>query len=174
MWMLRMAFSFADLMRHIVICAFKNLYLLAMMKKEILPAVSAIILNEDLEILMQRRMDTKKWCIISGHVEFGESVEEAMTREILEETNLQSEVVRLIGVYSSPTYTTYFYPDRIVQYVVTYFEVKLKDKIMPGLTNSESVEFAYFPLDRIPTEIDLINPFWLTDALDVTAKAFIR
>ncbi len=89
------------------------------MRQEILPAVSAIIFNESKKILLQRRMDTKKWCVISGHVEFGESVEEAIVREVLEETNVKSEVVRLIGVYSSPAYTTYFYPERMVQYVVT-------------------------------------------------------
>lgn len=145
-----------------------------MTKKEILPAVSAIILNENQEILMQRRMDTKKWCIISGHVEFGESVEEAIIREVMEETNVQCKVERLIGVYSSPAYTTYYYPDRTVQYVVTYFAVKLSGQIQPGLTNSESIEFAYFPLDRLPEEIDLINPFWLTDALAAQSHAFIR
>jgi 8-oxo-dGTP diphosphatase len=145
-----------------------------MLRKEILPAVSAIILNEKREVLLQRRKDTKKWCIISGHVEFGESVEEAMIREVLEETNVKSEVVRLIGVYSSPDYTTYFYADRTVQYVVTYFEVKLKEQIQPGLSNSESEEFAYFPLDKLPKEIDLINPNWLSDALDYNSGAFIR
>jgi 8-oxo-dGTP diphosphatase len=145
-----------------------------MIKKEILPAVSAIILNESGEVLMQRRMDTKKWCVISGHVEFGESVEEAIIREVFEEVNVKSEVVRLIGVYSSPEYTTYFYPDRTVQYVITYFEVKLNGAVQRDLTNGESVEFAYFPADKLPKDIDLINPFWLTDALAVTAKAFIR
>lgn len=119
-------------------------------------------------------MDTKKWCIISGHVEFGESVEDAMIREVFEEINVKSEVVRLIGIYSSPTYTTYFYPDRTVQYVVTYLEVKVYGQVLPNLTNGESVEFAYFPQNKLPKDIDLINPFWLTDALDVTAKAFIR
>src|ERR1043165_3279254 len=117
------------------------------MVKEILPAVSAIIMNDNREILMQKRMDTKKWCIISGHVEFGESVEEAMIREIQEETNVTGEVVRLIGVYSSPKYTTYYYPDRIVQYVVTYFEVRLLGQIESGFANSETEEFGYFPLD---------------------------
>jgi 8-oxo-dGTP diphosphatase len=151
-----------------------NIYLLSMIRQEILPAVSAIILNENREILMQKRTDTKKWCIISGHVEFGETVEEAMTREIFEETNVQGEVVRLIGVYSSPAFTTYYYPERIVQYVVTYFEVKLREQIQSGFANNESEEFAYFPLDALPKEIDLINPFWLTDALAETASAFIR
>jgi 8-oxo-dGTP diphosphatase len=144
-----------------------------MKSREILPAVSAIIFNEHREILMQKRMDTKKWCIISGHVEFGESVEEAMIREVMEEINVQSEVTRLIGVYSSPIYTTYFYPEKTVQYVVTYFEVKLRGQIQHGFTNGESEEFAYFPLNKLPKEIDLINPNWLSDALDV-ARVFIR
>jgi len=144
------------------------------MKKEILPAVSAIIFNENREVLLQRRKDTKKWCVISGHVEFGESIEEAMIREVMEETNVRSEVVRLIGVYSSPVYTTYYYPDRTVQYVVTYFEVRLKDSIQQGLTNSESEEFAYFPADQLPQETDLMNPNWLADALDANAGVFIR
>lgn len=144
------------------------------MRNEILPAVSAIILNEKGEVLMQRRTDTKKWCIISGHVEFGESVEQAIIREVMEETNTCSEVVRLIGVYSSPLYTTYYYPDRTVQYVVTYFEVKLGGEIRPGFTNHESEEFGYFPVDNLPLEIDLINPYWLSDALSKDAFGFIR
>lgn len=143
------------------------------MKQEILPAVSAIILNDNQEVLLQKRMDTKKWCIISGHVEFGESVEQAIIREIKEETNVDGEVVRLIGVYSSPQYATYFYPDKTVQYVVTYFEVKLKAEIQPGLINSESAAFAFFAPDNLPEPIDLIHPFWLQDALAAT-NAFIR
>jgi 8-oxo-dGTP diphosphatase len=144
------------------------------MRKEILPAVSAIILNENGEVLLQKRMDTKKWCIISGHVEFGESVEEAIIREIKEEANVEGEVVRLIGVYSSPKYATYFYPDKTIQYVVTYFEVKLKGEIQLSITNAESAGFAYFAPDKLPEPIDLIHPFWLQDALAATKNAFIR
>lgn len=144
-----------------------------MIRKEILPAVSAVIFNDNGEILMQRRRDTNKWCIISGHVEFGESVEEAIIREVWEEANVKSEVARLIGVYSSPVYTTYFHGDRTVQYVVTYFEVKLTEEIQPGISNHESIEFAYFPLDNMPADIDLINPNWLADALD-SKTVFIR
>jgi 8-oxo-dGTP diphosphatase len=144
------------------------------LKKEILPAVSAIILNDKGEILMQKRVDTRKWCIISGHVEFGESVEEAIIREVHEEANVRCEVVRLIGVYSSPQYTTYYYTDRTVQYVVSYFEVRLLGPIQADITNAETEKFSYFPLDALPQEIDLINPFWLTDALAESTKAFVR
>jgi len=64
------------------------------MKTEILPAVSAIIFNEQGDVLLQRRKDTGKWCIISGHVEFGESIEQAIVREIQEELGVASSVKR--------------------------------------------------------------------------------
>jgi 8-oxo-dGTP diphosphatase len=143
-------------------------------KKEILPAVSAVIFNEQGEILLQRRSDTGKWCIISGHVEFGETVEQAILREVQEETEVSSEIVRLIGVYSSPEYTTYFYPDRVVQYVVTYFELKLLGEIREGLKNTESEAFAYFAPHQLPADLDLVNPNWLADALDPDLGVFIR
>jgi 8-oxo-dGTP diphosphatase len=37
-----------------------------------------------------------------GFVEAGETVEEAVVRETLEETGLRTRVVRLLGVYSDP------------------------------------------------------------------------
>lgn len=143
-------------------------------KKEILPAVSAAIFDERKSLLLQKRKDTGKWCIVSGHVEFGETVQQAMLREVLEETGARSEIVRLIGVYSTPQYSTYYYPDRTVQYVVTFFEVRLLDPIPAGLHNAESEAFAYFAPDRLPAELDLVNPNWLADALDPQAGVFVR
>lgn len=146
----------------------------AMKTNEILPAVSAMIFNDRGEILLQRRRDTGKWCIISGHVEFGESIEEAIVREIREEIGVTSLVKRLIGVYSSPAYTTYYYADRTVHYVVTYFEVELLESIAVGVTNIETAEVAYFSPDNLPDDLDLVNPNWLADAVSVRAGAFIR
>lgn len=70
-----------------------------MMKKQILPAVAAAIFNEKAEILLQRRKDVDQWCLISGHVEFGETIEQAILREIKEETNSTADIIRFIGVY---------------------------------------------------------------------------
>lgn len=140
----------------------------------ILPAVSCIIFNERREVLLQKRRDTGRWCIVSGKVEFGESVQDAILREVWEETETRSEIVRLIGVYSSPAYSTYRYADRTVQYVVSYFEVKLLAAIPPGLSNAEAIAFEYFHPERLPADIDLVNPFWLSDALDPTAAVFVR
>jgi 8-oxo-dGTP pyrophosphatase MutT (NUDIX family) len=144
------------------------------MKTEILPAVSAIIFNEQGDVLLQRRKDTGKWCIISGHVEFGESIEQAIVREIREELGVSSSVKRLIGVYSSPAYTTYYYPDRTVQYVVTYFEVGLLEKVEAGLANAETIAIDFFDPENLPHDLDLVNPNWLADAVNTRAEAFIR
>jgi 8-oxo-dGTP diphosphatase len=135
------------------------------MKKEILPAGAAIIFNEQGEVLLQRRKDTNKWCLISGHVEFGETVEQAILREIREETTIEAAVVRMIGVYSSPEFQTYHYDDRTVHYILTYFEAKLNETLPPGIKNSETDALTFFPADSLPDNLDLMNPNWLTDAL---------
>jgi len=46
--------------------------------QQILPAVAAAIFNDKGEILLQKRKDVSQWCIISGHVEFGETIEAAI------------------------------------------------------------------------------------------------
>jgi 8-oxo-dGTP diphosphatase len=142
--------------------------------KQILPAVAAAIFNTHGEILLQKRKDVNKWCVISGHVEFGETVETAILREIKEETNTEANIVRLIGIYSSPGSQTYFYKDKTVQYITSYFEAKLTGAILPGFSNNETGELKFFKTDNIPGDLALINPNWLKDALNKEENAFIR
>ena len=66
--------------------------------QQILPAVAAAIFNDQGEILLQKRKDVNQWCIISGHVEFGESIEAAIVREIEEETNVKANQMQSINV----------------------------------------------------------------------------
>lgn len=144
------------------------------MNKQILPAVAAAIFNEKGEILLQKRKDVNQWCIISGHVEFGETIEQAMLREIEEETNSTAALIRFIGVYSSPASQTYNYPDRTIQYVTSYFEAKLTTEIAEGFSNSETQELKFFSTDQLPLEFATINPYWLSDALNKDSSVFIR
>jgi len=142
--------------------------------QQILPAVAAAIFNDKGEILLQKRKDVNQWCIISGHVEFGETIEAAILREIEEETNAKANITRFIGVYSSPASQTYHYKDRTVQYVTSYFEAKLTGEIEPGFSNEETGELKFFAVENIPRELGTINPNWLTDALNKTSAVFIR
>lgn len=58
----------------------------------ILPAVAAIVFDNKGRILLQKRRDVGQWGLIGGHVEFGETVEQAIYREIQEETDLSIRV----------------------------------------------------------------------------------
>ncbi len=142
--------------------------------QQILPAVAAAIFNSKGEILLQKRKDVNKWCIISGHVEFGETVEDAILREIKEETDSDANIVRFIGVYSSPKSQTYTYGSRTVQYITSYFEAKLHGTIPLNFSNDETQELKFFNLNNIPADMALINPNWLSDALDKKEQVFIR
>src|ERR1044071_7496372 len=144
------------------------------MRKEILPAVAAAIFNENGNILLQKRKDVNQWCIISGHVEFGETVEDAVLREIFEETNVNAYIKRFIGIYSSPPTQTYIYSDRTVQYITSYFEARLEREIEKNFSNNETSELKFFSTNDIPEDLALINPNWLKDSLDKKGKVFIR
>jgi ADP-ribose pyrophosphatase YjhB (NUDIX family) len=65
-------------------------------------AVNALVFNDRGEVLLARRTDNGLWCIPGGHVDLGETLEEACLRELREETGLDAEVMRLVGVYSDP------------------------------------------------------------------------
>jgi ADP-ribose pyrophosphatase YjhB (NUDIX family) len=142
--------------------------------RQILPAVAAAIFNDKGEVLLQKRKDVNKWCIISGHVEFGETIEKAILREIQEETNSTAKIVRFIGVYSSPSSQTYIYKDKTVQYVTSYFEARLIDTISPNFSNNETQELKFFRPEDIPSDLALISPNWLSDALNTNESIFIR
>lgn len=142
--------------------------------RSILPAVAAAIFNQDGEILLQKRKDVDAWCIISGHVEFGETISEAILREIVEETDTPAEIVRFIGVYSSPASQTYHYDGKTVQYVTSYFEARLTTRLPSHFSNAETKELRFFPPGEIPADLAQLNPFWLTDALNKQEGAFMR
>ena len=69
-------------------------------------AVDAIIQFEDGSIVFVKRKNPPFqdwWALPGGTVEIGETVEQALRREAEEETGLQVDPVRLVGVFSDPT-----------------------------------------------------------------------
>src|SRR6266487_5552961 len=64
-------------------------------------AVSAVILKQG-NILLAHRRDIDWWNLPGGGMELEETVDEALRREVHEETGLEVEIERLVGVYSKP------------------------------------------------------------------------
>lgn len=64
------------------------------------PAVGAIIVEEGRILLIRRGVEPAigKWSIPGGSIELGETMEEAVRREVLEETGLVVEVGEFAGI----------------------------------------------------------------------------
>lgn len=66
--------------------------------------VDGIIIIDDKICLINRKNEPfkGKWALPGGFVEYGEKVEDAVIREIFEETGLTTSINFLVGVYSDP------------------------------------------------------------------------
>ena len=69
-------------------------------EKIMLVHAGGCILNENGEILLQRRGDCNMWGLPGGTVELEETPQMAAIREVKEETGLDVEIGKLIGIYT--------------------------------------------------------------------------
>jgi HAD superfamily hydrolase (TIGR01450 family) len=127
--------------------------------------VAAVVFDGSGRVLLGRRADNGLWGLPSGRVEPAETVEEAAVREVREETGLEVEVVRLIGVYSDPASQAFVYPmGEVVQFVTSCFRCGV---VGGGLRadGRETTDAAFFAVDRLPADLLTMHPRWLSDAL---------
>lgn len=67
--------------------------------------VDGVIIKESKILLIKRNREPfkNKWSLPGGYVEYNEKVEDAVMRELSEETGLRVEINKLFGVYSDPS-----------------------------------------------------------------------
>lgn len=137
------------------------------------PGVAAVILTAD-GVLLQRRDDNRLWGLPGGAVEPGETVRDAIIREVFEETGLDVEPWRLVGVYSDPVHhQVVTYPDGTeTHYVTTVFECLIRGGTLTCC--EESLELAFFPPDDLPHDLMPISRVRIHDALANQVGAFVR
>lgn len=111
-------------------------------------AVSAFVLNEDGWLLMIRRTDNDLYALPGGKLELGETLSQAVTREVREETGIEVEATELLGTYSNP--------DHVIEYddgeVRQEFSILFRAAPAGGSlrTSSETTEVHWVPSARIP------------------------
>jgi len=107
-------------------------------------SVSALVWRGDppvRELLLMRRSDNGHWGLPGGYVEAGESVTDAVAREVYEETGVEIEVGRLVGVYSDPK-------RQVIEYAP-----------------EETLELGYFPPEALPSPFVPIHTIRIEDAV---------
>lgn len=139
-------------------------------------SVSAVVWRQDdrRELLLMQRSDNAHWGIPGGFVEPGESVEQAVAREVAEETGVDIAVGRLIGVYSDPARMVVEYPDGQRVHVVNLcFEARPIGR-GTATTPDEALASGYFALDALPDPLVPIHRVRIEDAAAGAAEVRVR
>jgi nucleoside triphosphatase len=111
------------------------------------PTVGALILNPDGEVLLMRSHKWNgAWVMPGGHIELGERMEDALRREILEETGLEIEDLEWIG-FQEFIHDPAFWKERHF----IFFDYACKTRSTRVTLNDEAQEYAWVPLDKATT-----------------------
>lgn len=116
------------------------------------------------KILLTQRADYETWVLPSGGVEDGESLAQAAIRETKEETGIDVELTRLVGVYSrlgswSPGYMVLFAAKPIGG------EIKCQA--------GETITVEWFGFDELPSPLSLGHKRRIQDAIDGVSGAVV-
>lgn len=119
-------------------------------------AVNVAVIHEG-KVLLTRREDFEVWCLPSGGVEEGESLAEAALRETKEETGVDVELTRLVGVYSRLGGM----PD---VHAILFAGKPIGGELKPQ--PGETIEVKYFAFDELPNEMAFAHKKRIADTFN--------
>ena len=128
----------------------------------LMPCAGAIIGDGQGNVLLQLRKDDNKWATHGGSIEPDERVEDAMLREVREETGLTIIDYELLNIYSGPE-AHHVYPngDDVSCIDIVYYSHKYEGEITPQ--EQEVVKLQWFHRDHLPENIRQNTKRWLND-----------
>ncbi|MEU4821831.1 NUDIX domain-containing protein [Actinomadura sp. NPDC023710] len=108
----------------------------------LVPSVNVAVENDRGDILMIRRTDNDNWALPGGAIDLGESVTQAAIRETKEETGIDVEIAKLVGIYSDPKHVIHYTSNGEVR---QEFTILLKGRVVGGdlRTSNESAEVRW-------------------------------
>lgn len=107
--------------------------------------VSAVIYNKNNQVLLckSHKWDNK-YIIPGGHVEYGEKLEDALKREILEETGIEIHSIKPIGLKEC-FYSNKYYNNRHF----IFMDYICRTETTKVILNDEAEEFAWVSLSDL-------------------------
>lgn len=135
--------------------------------------VRAVIVNEQGEVLLVCRSDNGRWVMPAGSMELDESIEQALVREVWEESGLTPTAWTLIAVYSHPRFsavTAYGDPYQFVSFV---FRVDAWQGSVATETD-ETTGARFFGMDELPENLPDIYHETLGDLRDYKGTVILK
>src|SRR5512139_2201437 len=104
-----------------------------------------VAIFKDGKVLLTRREDFRVWCLPGGSVDPNETVAQAGIREVREETGLEVELVRMVGIYSRPGWHDGGY------HIVVFAAAQIGGEMQPA--PREVIEMGWFAPDELPARL---------------------
>lgn len=122
------------------------------------PAALGIVLNtKKTEVLLVKRQDVPVWVLPGGGIDLDETPEEAVIRELYEESGLKVFVCRLAAEYTP------------INRLAAKTYVFICDTLSGELRcSAETSEVAFFPLTELPSNLFHLHAQWLEESLKST------
>jgi len=120
--------------------------------------VDGVVLKDKKVLLIKRKNPPfkGKWALPGGFVEYGEKVEDAVVREVEEETGLKTNVSSIVGVYSDPDRDPRGHTVTVV-YLLEVFSSTLD-------FGDDADDAKFFDVNRLP-ELAFDHAYIIKDAL---------
>jgi 8-oxo-dGTP pyrophosphatase MutT (NUDIX family) len=113
----------------------------------IVPAVTGVVLDDQGRLLLIHRTDNDRWALPGGGIEIGESVSDALVREVREETGIDVEVTGVVGIYSDPRHVIAYDDGEVRQQFALCLRARPVGGTLSG--SSESTEVRWVPTGEL-------------------------
>lgn len=132
--------------------------------------VGGVLIRDDKGLLVQRAHNPGKgrWTIPGGYVEQDEKVEEAIVREVREETGLITETVSVLAVKDRPQDLPGVKHDIYIVFLLRYLSGKLK----PDLVEVSQADF-FAPEECKDFNIAPLSLHVISKAIELSTKGFL-
>lgn len=115
----------------------------------LMPSVAAVIRDPVGRLLLQEKSSGEGWSLPAGAIEPGEGPEQAVRREVREETGLEVEPAGILGIFGGEAFR-YVYPNGdAVEYVVVLYRCRVIGEAS-GPLDLETKALGYFAESEMP------------------------
>ena len=112
----------------------------------------AVIVNSEGQVLLLKRKcppEAGKWSVPGGKPGFGETLQNALIREVKEEIGTDIEIITLLGVVD------HILPDEKIHWVAPIFLARIEKGVPSNMEPDKHFDIGWFAFDALPHETTL-------------------